>query len=340
MAKAPKLSTPGSIFVPAKCNKIYIKFKGKTFSTGLAPDRHGYALAKALLEKKFLDYHNLKFDETVVTFGDAWEAYLRTMIKLSPRTIYSYQHAFEKIIKDKDEYMTNERLENNVLKFIGNTGKLSVTSVNTFLGKFQLFVNYCAEKKWIEPYNFNKKYSSKQSERSALSYTDEECELILRYFDKHNVELAYYIRFMLATGARVVDALNLRWADIDFDNERITWKNKNTKTDEQRPASKEAIALLMDLKAMNKAKVFSWNYSSSSRLAKRLNTCFESIGIAKNRRGFQEFRVTFRMRLLYGGVPEHYIEYLLRHSSGKLIYTNYTDKKETEKIIRKYINKD
>lgn len=340
MAKAPKLSIPGSIFKPNKCNTLYIKFRGKQYSTGLKPDKHGYALAKAMLEKKFLDYHNLKPTIKVVTFKEAWDSYSNTLIQKSERTVYAYRHAFDKIVTNDNEFLTNDNIENFILTFLKTNYNISDTSINTFLGKFQVFLNYCAEKKWIELINFNKKYSRSVVETSADSFSNIETCQIIKYFLSNHTEIAYMIIFMLETGARVVDSLTLEWSQIDFQNKNITFKNKNTKQPEVRMASNLAFKVLDRLRKLNQSKVFSWSYSYSSKLSKILNKALQDLNIDKNKRSFQEFRVTFRMRLEERGVPEHYIEYLMRHSSGKLLYKNYTDRKRTESKIRDYLNND
>jgi integrase len=63
------------------------------------------------------------------------------------------------------------------------------------------------------------------------------------------------------------------------------------------------------------------------------------LSIDKDKRGLQEFRVTFRMRMHERGMPEDYIEYLLRHSTTKLMQNYYTDYKIIEDKIREFLNK-
>lgn len=164
MAKAPKLSIPGSIFKPNKCNTLYIKFRGKQYSTGLKPDKHGYALAKAMLEKKFLDYHNLRPTIKVVTFKDAWLAFKETLVHKSIKTIANYELAFIKFVKSSDEYLTIDNVERFIISYLKSNSHSNVT-INTYLNNFQIFLNYCAEKKWIDKVSFKSKYSLKVNEQ-------------------------------------------------------------------------------------------------------------------------------------------------------------------------------
>ena len=332
-----KKSLPGSIYKPANCNRLYINFKGRRIATGLVADRQGYAIANRMLEKIFINYHNLQDIQTTVTYREAWSEYKETLVHKAMRTIESYESSFKTIIKNIDDYITLTNVEAYILNYLRTT-KHSKVTININLTQFQIFLNYCTERKWLEKTKFKSKYSFKLERHNALSYTRNECYSILKYFLLHNKEMAYFIWLQLETGARVVDLLTLEWKQIDFLNERITWLNKITKLEEARPASKKAIKILLRLKKMNKAKVFSWSYSSQSKLTKRLSKAMISLGIERGKRSLQEFRVTFRMRMAQRGMPENLIEYLLRHSSSKLMDNYYTDYVQLDKTIRAYLN--
>lgn len=333
-----KKSLPGSIYKPANCNRLYINFKGRRIATGLVADKQGYILANRILEKIFINYHNLQDIQTTITYREAWNEYKETLVHKAMRTIESYEFSFKTIIKNTDDYLTLTNVEAYILNYLRTT-KHSKVSININLTQFQIFLNYCTERKWLEKTKFKSKYSFKLERQNALSYTRNECYRILKYFLLHNKEMAYFIWLQLETGARVVDLLNLEWKQIDFLNERITWLNKITKLDEQRPASKKAIKILLRLKKMNKLKVFSWSYSSKTMLAKKLSNAMKVLQIEKGKRSLQEFRVTFRMQMKNIGMSEDLIEYMLRHSSSKLMDNYYTDYLQLEKGIRSFLNR-
>jgi len=337
LAKAPKLSTPGCIFKPKSCNRLYIKFRGKQYATGLRPNKQGYALAKALLEKKYLDFHNLKPEIKTVTFAEAWDAFKNTLIQKAIRTVINYQLAFNNIVTSPNDYMNSENIENLILQYL-KSSKHSKTSVNSYLNQFQIFLNFCSQRKWIDKINYKGKYAMKTIKGQAKSYNKKDIDLILNYYENVEKEFSMLIEFMLETGARCIDALTLQWTQIDIEKANIEWVNKRNKLPEKRPVSNKAIAIIKQLQIKNKSKVFSWAYSSATNLNKKLNKCFEAINIEKNKRSMQEFRVTFRMRMKEREMPEDLIEYLLRHSTGKLIYNHYTDYEALETKIRQYLN--
>lgn len=322
--KVGKIHTPGSIYKPKTSNTLYIKFKGHRFSTGLPATKEGLELAKLLLKKKYLDFNNLQNDNCVMSYLEAWKTFEKTLITKSEKTIANYHNAFKSIITQPNEYLTVDNCEQFILSYLKNTTHGKVT-INTYLNNLQIFLNYCTDKNWIDKTKFKAKYSFMLQQGHVQMFTNEECCKLIRYFINNKFEIAYLIIFMLETGARVVDALTLEWSQIDFANQVITWKNKISKFDEPRVASSLSFKILRKLHIINKKSVFSWKYNASSRLAHRLNEALEKLGIEKNGRSFQEFRVTFRMRMMKKGFTEDQIKYLLRHSTKELIYNHYTD---------------
>jgi integrase len=79
---------------------------------------------------------------------------------------------------------------------------------------------------------------------------------------EENKTFALVVKFLLFTGARVSEALNARWTDIDRDQK--TWKilamNSKSKTRRAAPLSDSAIAVLDQLKTEGKSE---WLFTSS-----------------------------------------------------------------------------
>lgn len=327
---AKKKTIPGSIYSPKNCNTLYICFKGRRTATGLQNNAEGRKIAMRILEKKYLQSFNIdEKEDEIVTFDCAWQEYYRTLVQKSPKTITGYLESFNSIVKNRNIEITDESVERAIMDFL-HRNKLAHSSVNIHLTQFQIFLNYCARRKWINSFSYKNKYKYKLEQSAIQSYTIDEINLLLNYFRNSNSEFALLIEFMLMTGARITDALNLQWQDISIENRNITWRNKITKLKEPRPICSRAIEILQTLQKQNKRKVFSWAYSSASRLNRTLSEGMNCVGIEKNKRAFQEFRITFRMMLESIKMPEHYIEYLLRHSSGKIMYKHYTDMQRIE----------
>lgn len=335
---AKKKTFPGSIYKPANANTLYINFKGKRVATGLQATKEGYQMAQIFLEKLYKEYHGLNESYERVSYKYAWGRYFQTLVNNTDKTKLNYSYSFAAIVGDEaDDFLSSASIENKVIKYLKTT-KHSRVSINTYLNQFQIFINYCVKNKWTDDINVMSKYSFPKQKQTGRSYTKSECDRIIYYFMHNYPEIGYLIFFMLETGARDIDALTLEWSQINFSNKTIEWKNKISKEIEIRPASDKAFKILKILKKKNKKKVFSYSYSSMSTIAKKLNKALKTLDIDKNKRSFQEFRVTFRMRLASRGVPKEISEYLLRHSSAKLIDLYYTDFSEFEERIRGYLN--
>ena len=326
---------PGSIYKPKNSNTLYIKLKGKRIATGLQATKENYKIAETILEKLFLNQYQPA--QVPQNFIDAWNQYESTLVNKSPKTIQNYKYAFNTIVK-KENYYDNISLTNIellVVKYLQTTNHSKVAS-NTILNEFQIFVNYLTSTGIIsKKLDLKKKYSFKLQKFLAKSYTDLELLKLYKYFYHKNLQIFYLIIFQVATGARMVDALSLRWEDVKYNENIIVWKNKITKFVEPRPASKLAFKILRRLETTNREKVFTWKYPYSN-LNKYLKIALQELGIEQNNRSFQEFRVTFRMKLFRKGISKDIAQYLLRHTtmqnygedSSNLIdkyYTNYDE---------------
>jgi len=136
------------------------------------------------------------------------------------------------------------------------------------------------------------------------------------------------------TGARLVDALTLKPSDIK--EGMINFKNKISKRPEPRPISQEAINILNSLPNYID-RLFPWSHNGTSRLHKKLVSVCEELGIERNGRSFQEFRSTFRMRLLRAGTPQEYVRWLMRHKTMAMTDKFYTQYEYAE--INNYLRK-
>jgi integrase len=229
-----------------------------------------------------------------------------------------YKVAYELIISG-DYYLEAEKIEKDVQRYVKSTNHCSV-SINTFLTYLNVFVNYCIKKKWIETINIKEDYKKRVYDNEAKIYNEDEIKQLIEYFDKRDSELSLMMQFMLETGARMVDVLTLERKQIK--EKEIIWKNKKTKAPEPRPISNKAIEILEKLPERD--KIFRWTYAGSSFCSKLLREAFINVGIEQDERSFQEFRSTFRMRLAKKGIPEAYIQYLMRHNKPVTTWKYYT----------------
>ncbi|MCL5992481.1 MAG: tyrosine-type recombinase/integrase [Bacteroidetes bacterium] len=315
---------PGSIFEDK--GHLYIKFKGKKKSTGLKATKKGWEMSELLLEQMWMNYNKLgNLGTQRIKINDAFKEFLAFKINLYDKTRRNYQNAFKSIITD-NYYLYVDKVEKDIQNYLKTT-KHGAVSINTYLTNLQVFLNFCAKKKWIERTTFKSDYKKKETERENESYSDEEIEKYLTYFRSRDNEVALLIEFMLETGARIVDCLTLTPSQIKPEEPLIIWKNKITKNDEPRPITKKALSILQSLPKRD-GQVWRWTYRGAGFLNKKLRIANKDLKIDARGRSWQEFRVTFRMKLLRRRIPKEYAMWLLRHKTPEVteIYTHYQQK--------------
>jgi integrase len=327
-----KRTVSGSIYVQKGRGKLIVKYAGKAVHTGLEDTKEGRKLAQEILEKIYLESKGIGKPATQkIRYGEAFARFLKFRCATkAEKTKRQYVTAFKKIFSE-DKLLTKENVQNDTYKYVHETKYTQVT-INTYLTCVQVFLNYCIEEKLLESVNVKKAFSI-PVETTVQSYTEEEISVLLSYLDTRKPELAIMIRFMLQTGARVVDCLTLTRDCIGTNS--IAFRNKITKKKEVVPVSDKALELLRELP--EREKVFSWQYTTQSRLVRDLIVAFDATGIERNGRGFQEFRTTFRARLLESGIAPELAMKLMRHSDIRTTMKHYT--KIEDSALRNAIEK-
>lgn len=145
---------------------------------------------------------------------------------------------------------------------------------------------------------------------------------------KNAVQFADYLRFLAFTGAREVEALAVRWADVDFTAKKVTIghggvaKNRDTRTVDFNP---KLAALLAELLA-RRAPDCSWVFPSPQRGPRDENakTFRESLLLARRAAGlecagFHDLRHRFASIAVMAGVDYMTIAGWLGHKDGGIL---------------------
>jgi integrase len=312
---------PGSIYLPKGRSKLVIEYQGKKVHTGLEDTKEGRKLAQQMLEKMFLESKGLVKEEkkAILTYNEAFQQFLQFRCSnKSKKTQESYIYSF-KVMFPENKNLTVENINTDAYRYIQAT-KHGNTSINIVLRSVQVFLRFCSDEKLIaEPIHLQKRFG-KRVDITVQVYEQKECDAIIDYFRLHEPELAIMIQFMLLTGARLVDCLTLQKTDIG--DGYVTFRNKISKKPEPTPVFPQAIELLRQLPVRD--KVFRWTTAGSSFLHKRLRQAFKQCGILPNGRAYQEFRTTFRNKLLDSGIAPEIAMKLMRHSDIRITLQHYT----------------
>jgi integrase len=125
--------------------------------------------------------------------------------------------------------------------------------------------------------------------------------------------------FLLLTGCRRGEAINLSWADVNLEQRSITFRMTKTRRDRSVPITLELMQIIMALDR-NQPKPFNWDPDWISRLFKRY---LEKAGIKRNLH-LHCLRHTAATDLVRAGIHPNKIKEFLGHSSLKVteIYTH------------------
>lgn len=342
-----KKKIPGTIYKPSNTNRLYIKYRSVRYATGLPDSKENRRIAEEMIMQLWRRDHGMLDAETMVnlspkekkpTFFEAYKKFeIERYARLNEQTKSIYEYAFDYLVK-KNGYlhkaMDEDSFRQILIDFQNTDHKLTSSSRRIILINFRVFHKWSCKRYKIE-YNNTLEYAPPPTKKLVKVYSEHEYLAILDYFDKRDREFSLLLRFMLATGFRISEALNMRWNQIKGDIIEIP--NKTNKSQiETFPVSVELSTIIAELRIFKNAdRLFRWGGNSVSTLRKKLNLGFDEIGIEKDGRAFHVFRKTFNKRLLQSGVTIETARELMRHKNIETTikhYTLITDEEKSEAL--------
>ncbi len=321
-------------------NKVYrysCKTKDKSVAQEVAAAIHGDAVRK-------------KFDipvkyKMVKSFSELFSNYLKTISNLPStvnRKIAGAKHFLpvfnnidiKKITQlDIEKYQAQRKKE--IIAYLKNIDKreqeISFKSINNEILILSNFFNYCIKYNYLDknPASGIKKLNE-LSRLKTLSDSDID-ELIAGATNKLTRDL---ITFLIYTGCRKGEALNLKWDDVDMQNDVIAIKGTKTKYDRYIPISR---ALKRILEGINRESVYVFSYRG-----KKLSNFRESFKTACKRAGLNGLRVhdlrhVFASKMVMSGTSLYITGELLGHRTPQMTmrYAHlapYTLKKAVDEV--------
>ncbi len=314
----------GSIIVYNKTGRqplLKIKVKDKQKYLGYPDTPLARKAAKLELDKLYNEVYGITKEESQssILISQAWDEYRRNyLVNKADKTILGYVDSYKKIVT-ADLVLNRENIELLVDNFIITAKeKMSNTSINIYIRQFRAFIFWCVDRHYLDRINF-KQFRQTENRKEIKIYSETEIKQLIDYFSLEDVEFSRLLEFLLNTGARINETLELTWQDVK-DNE-IIFSNKTNKKFESIPLSNR-VRRILD-KQNNEDKVFRWLPSSQSYLLTVLNKGMKSCSISKQGRAFHEFRKTFLYRLFQSGVPLEIAYKLMRHHSIQVTMNYY-----------------
>ncbi len=235
----------------------------------------------------------------------------------------------------------------NLLMQISKTAPLGVYN---YLRVYKAEFNHFKEWEYISKSPFeNVKLANRQKE-DPIVFLDEQVELCCNELRKNGKEtIADMVEFSKLTALRAGEVTNLRWDDIDFNNESAAIGNKvfKTKTRKKRilPLNKLAIELIKDNKRRqsengNRKSEFVFAQRNGKNfqvntISKTLKRTIRALGLPEELH-WHSLRATAATRWVSKRVPIFTVSKLLGHSDVKVTSRYYATVDETE--LRKAVN--
>lgn len=204
-------------------------------------------------------------------------------------------------------------------------------TINRALMAFSSLYNDC--KKWgvkVADVNLS---SFKLQEREAMTnfLTEEQYYKLLEVSPPH---LKQQIIFLVNTGVRYQNMMQLDWSQVDMNSLTIAFKVKSSRPDKKQhiiPINKAVGALLLQIGVKDAGKVFG-NINNSR---KALKTALQKAGIAKQQgQSFHMFRHTAASWMLAKGVNIAVVKEVLGHSDIKttMKYAHVVDSQKRDAL--------
>ena len=262
------------------------------------------------------------------TFLTAWEQYIKSLNNTERTKInkISIANHFIPAFKDKNiaeisqsnikEYQLKRKIE--IMDMPKNISKRESEISFAYLNKEILilsnFFNFCIEKGLIDKNPaFKIKKLNELSRLKTLSDSDIE-KLIAGATNKLTRDL---MAFLIYTGCRKGEALNLKWDDVDMQNDVIAVKGTKAKYDRYIPISKPLKALLSGIeKKDDYLYVFNINGAKIDDFKKSFHTACRNAGLKDLR--IHDLRHVFASKMVMNGTSLYITGELLGHRTTQM----------------------
>jgi integrase len=323
------------------------KYQGSTKTT----DKQS---AKLIAEAKQTDIAREKnalpaLKKTVVNFPTAWEKYIKSLPNSKEtikNKIFAYAH-FKSFynknlpditMQDIEHYQLQRKLE--LIDLPKNQKKreqdINFRWVNLEIATLRHFFNFCIKNGYIEknPASGIKKLN----ELSRLkTLGDEDIQKLIS--GATNKLTRDIITFLIYTGCRKGEALNLKWDDVDLKTGVIAIKGTKTKYDRYIPISEPLKAVLSGIeKNQDSLYVFNRNGAKLTDFKRSFHTACRNAGLKDLR--IHDLRHVFASKMVMGGTSLYITGELLGHRTTQMTKRYSHLVPETlKKAVNKVFNK-
>ena len=314
--------------------------RGNIYWTEFVVDNRRYQMSTKTKDKKLAEEVAASLQADVVrnkfnipakykaekVFSEIWEEYIKSLNN-TPRNIKNKELVYKHITfynkniseisqSDIKAYQLQRKLE--VISSEKNIGKreqdINFRWINIEITTLHHFFNFCIEKGYLgnNPAAGIKKLNE-LSRLKTLSDSDIE-KLIAGATNKLTRDL---IIFLIYTGCRKGEALNLKWDDVDLQNDVIAIKGTKTKYDRYIPISKPLKELLSRIeKVQDVLYVFNRNGAKLTDFKRSFHTACKNAGLKDMH--IHDLRHVFASKMVMNGTSLFITGELLGHRTTQM----------------------
>lgn len=239
--------------------------------------------------------------------------YLEYAEKFKSKNTLRREKAIIKKLKNFFGDISLQHINQQKLEEYLQSQKISPASLNREIAFLKFLFKKAVEWNYLA-YNPAEKLQKQKVQQKPIKYlTNEEIKTILK---NSNEEFKKIILFLLYTGLRLSEFVNLKWSDIDFNKKIITIQKTKSYKVRYIPLSDVVEKILLSWKSREKPCRYSGDYISHYliKLGKKLNIKLSP----------HLLRHTFASRLVMQGVSLRVVQELLGHSDIKttMVYSH------------------
>jgi integrase len=323
-------NTHGAAVYRAQIRRKGQRTLSATFATRKDAEDWAVKTEAAIVEKRYFP------ERETYTLHEAIERYTREILPhTKPGTAEKKRQVLRWWDKQLGAAVLREISASKILE-VRSTMGLAPSTTNAYVSHLSSVLTACVQQwDWLyqSPAFRVKRLPEPKGRARFLDDTEREC-LLQACKQSRSPHLFVTVMLALATGARYRELLRLRWADIDFVRETVTfWKTKNSDT-RVVPLVKHAWQMLQEHKRKwGQAEfVFPSAFGSKVKISLPTNTLWRSWNLARKRAGLKDFRFhdlrhTFASYLAMNGASLLDIGELLGHRQLEMTkrYAHLTD---------------
>ena len=168
------------------------------------------------------------------------------------------------------------------IEHLQSKGTVNDVTINSYLRGIRVTLYYFMELGYMPKFNIKLIRCDKEIKET---YTNEELEMLLKKPDVKKVGFAEYrnwviVNYLLGTGNRLRTLVNLKWADVDFQNDLIRLTTVKNRKQQMIPLSSTLKTILKEYRVYRKGDTDDYVFCSQYGETRRSSIC-----LTENERG-------------------------------------------------------